>query len=294
MPVKRSTIGWTDYSGQDANFLIGCTPVSDGCKNCYARALIERRQGRDFSEVRLYPEKLKRLANAKFDPGDTPYRRGPGSRPMVFLCDLSDWCHPNVPPDFREYAFDLLLDRDDVDWQWLTKRAATMATTVQSYCRSRRIDRLPPHFWMLATTENQRALNNRIYYLHQTPAAVRGLSIEPMLEPMDLLAALFLPGTWDAIHPDHQYLLAPSPSDIADAGINFVITGAESGPDRRPFDPAWAAHVRDQCAAAGVAFFHKQGSHRFPGRNDRLDGVHYKAFPDIPREITQEACHAAV
>ena len=85
--IPRSTIGWTDYSGGDANFIIGCTPASEGCRNCYAQGWA-RRFDRDFANVTLYPSKARSLA--KFKPSGT-FKRGPGSKPTVFVCDLSDF-----------------------------------------------------------------------------------------------------------------------------------------------------------------------------------------------------------
>jgi len=272
MAIKRSSIGWTDFSGGDANFIIGCTPASEGCANCYARTLIESRQGRPFSEVRLYPEKLKRLAKTRFSPGGDAYRRGPGSRPMVFLVDLGDWCHPAVPDEFRTSAFDLLLARDDVDWQWLTKRPEVMAGFVSGYCERRGLAQLPAHFWMMVTAENQRRYDERVPWVLRTPATVRGLSIEPMLGPivpkagLEAVARVGKPGSRRVI-----WVTRPT--------LDWVILGAESGNARRPFDLDWARRVRDECRATGVPFFYKQGSHRFPGRLDVLDGERIKEYP---------------
>ena len=92
MTVPRSNITWTDFSGGDANFAIGCTKVSPACAHCYAEAIIKR-AGRDFSEVRTYPEKLRRLQTWKFKDDGAPFRRGPGSRPLCFPVDMGDLFH---------------------------------------------------------------------------------------------------------------------------------------------------------------------------------------------------------
>jgi protein gp37 len=119
----RSKIGYADFSGGDANFIIGCTPASAGCINCYARELIEVRQGRDFSKIRLYPEKLHRLGRTKFEENGVLFRRGPGSRPIVFPVDLGDIMHADVPQSFISDALNLMAGRDEVDWLILTKRS---------------------------------------------------------------------------------------------------------------------------------------------------------------------------
>ena len=102
MPIKRSNISWTDYSGGDANFVLGCQEVSPGCARCYAAA-IAKRGGWDFHNVRIFPEKLKRLEKAslgqQFDWEVYP-RRGYDARPMVFVCDMSDLFHKDVPDEF--------------------------------------------------------------------------------------------------------------------------------------------------------------------------------------------------
>jgi protein gp37 len=77
--LRRSDIGWCDYSGGDLNFVIGCTPKSEGCAHCYGFRWAAR-AGRDFTEIRTYPQKLGRLWRAKWSPNGRPYRRGPGSK----------------------------------------------------------------------------------------------------------------------------------------------------------------------------------------------------------------------
>jgi protein gp37 len=262
MPVRRSNIGWCDFSGADLNFIIGCTPVSEGCANCYARHIIEGRQGRDFSVVRVYPEKLHRLAKAKFEEKGVPFRRGPGSRPIAFPVDLGDLFHPDVPDGFILEAFRVMRERRDVDWAILTKRVERMVEFEQVHLRYG----FPPNIWPGVTMENQRRADELAPALLRVRAAVRWVSIEPMLGPIGLKKA------W-------LYYNCSPPGEESWNGLDWVVLGAESGSKRRRFDENWACQVRDDCQTAGVPFFYKQGSHLQPGRNDELDGRRWKEFP---------------
>lgn len=284
--LRRSNIGWCDFSGADLNFIIGCTPVSEGCANCYAHRLIEGRQGRDFSEVRLYHEKLDRLSNAVFEENGAPFRRGPGSRPIAFPVDLGDLFHPAVPDEFILDALRLMAGRCDVDWAILTKRVERMAEFDRRHLRNG----FPSNIWVGVTVENQKRADERVRKLLRVRATVRWVSLEPMLGPVDLGCIPY--------QGDTQYYLdvlrgrySTSPSGYGNifafglASLNkvsWVVVGAESGPNRRPFDLDWARQVRDDCLAANVPFFYKQGSHLYPGRNDKLDGRRWKEFPHAP------------
>jgi len=254
MAVHRSKIGWTDFSGGDANFVIGCTPVSEGCANCYAEAIIGGRQGRDFSQVRLYPEKLTRLRRVRFNDGGESFRRGPGSKPMVFVVDLGDLFHDDVTTAFIWAVLDTMWYRKDVTWQILTKRPRRALAFQQFFEAVYSTSPWSENIWLGFTGENQRRFDERAAPFEQISASVRFVSIEPALERVVLGDAL----DW----------------------LDWVIIGAESGPNRRDFDLDWARSGRDECAAAGVPFFYKQGSHLWPGRDDILDGQQWKQFPN--------------
>lgn len=258
MRARRTKIQYADFSGGDANFIIGCTPESAGCLNCYARALIEGRQRKDFSEVRLYPGKLKRLRTAKFEEKGVPFRRGPGSRPIVFPVDLGDIMHPDVPSDFIYEAFDVMERREDVDWLILTKRAGRL---IEFY-----LDAWPPNIWPGVTIENNQNLW-RATILSATNAATKWFSVEPMIGPVDLDGCL-----------GELIQLSDEQGHVGD-GANWVACGGESGANRRPFDKAWACAVRDICVDYKVPFFFKQGSGRFPGSDNLLDGEVWHQLP---------------
>lgn len=268
--LRRSKIGWCDYSGGDLNFIIGCTPISEGCINCYAAAWA-RRCGRDFSKITTYWDKLNRLWKAKWEPGDMPYRRGPGSKPIMFPVDLGDLFHPEGDVEIVMAALDFFADRDDADWVLLTKRPEAMLSITNYWLSFYKIEKLPDNIWCLVTAENQRRADDCVSVLLQIKAAVRGVSIEPMLGPIDLFD---VDGEIASSLPERSMLY---PADLLD----WVICGAESGPDRRPFEAAWALDVYEQCRAAGVPFFGKQASGLRPGVPLLLDGREVKEMPQV-------------
>lgn len=260
--MKRSNITWTDWSGGDANFVIrgrtaGDCEVSPGCAHCYAGAIL-RRNGQTPEHTTVYPDKLARLARWQPVEAGTPYRRGAGSRPLVFVCDMGDLFHDAVPGGFIRDALDMMEQRADVDWQVLTKRPESMAEI------ARKRKDWPVNVWAGVTVENQRTADERIPLLLQVPSRVRFLSMEPLLGAEDIRP--YLPN------------LEIGGAEF-EPWINWVIVGGESGPKRRPFSLDWARDLRDQCHAAGVAFFFKQGSGLRPGTGDVLDGQTYKQFP---------------
>lgn len=179
--MKASAIGWTDYSGGDLNFVTGCTPVSEGCQHCYARA-IARRFGRDFDTVVCDEEKLLRAARR--DYGHSP-KRGLGRKPMCFVCDTGDLFHEDVPIHFLQLAWQSMAYRDDVIWQVLTKRPERALDFFNAYGYQYQLGG-EPHIWLGVTAENQRTADERIPILLDIPAAVRFVSVEPMLGPVDL------------------------------------------------------------------------------------------------------------
>jgi protein gp37 len=245
--MKRSSITWTDYSGGDANFVLrgsrrGDCEISTGCQNCYAYLLRQKNGKRAPEETTFSESKLRNLARCKPKENGEPYRRGLGSRPMVFVCDMGDLFHHNVQDEFILRAINAMRNRDDIDFQILTKRVERMASLLTD---------VPENVWVGVTAENQEMANRRIPHLLKIKAKIRFLSVEPMLERMELNLS----------------------------GIHWVICGAESGPKRRPFDKSWASELWEQCQAVDVPFFFKQGSHIYPGRDDLLNGEHVKQWP---------------
>ncbi|WP_080840061.1 DUF5131 family protein [Cohnella massiliensis] len=258
----KSSIEWTDSTW---NPVVGCTRVSEGCRNCYAYELHDRRHraytagkklpeqyAKPFKEVQLFPDRLAQPFHWK-----RPRR--------IFVNSLSDLFHDDVPDDFIWSVFEIMAQSPQHTFQVLTKRPQRMAALLAGrYWRDlgtpdrpffakiikgeHRAGDVPflPNVWLGVSVENQRAADERIPLLLQTPAAVRFLSMEPLLGPVDLKGWIY-PG-WDG---DIRKAI-PAPR------VYWVIVGGESGPNARPMHPDWVRSIRDQCQAAGVPFFFKQ------------------------------------
>ena len=246
--ADHSGIEWTESTW---NPTTGCDRVSPGCDNCYALTLAKR---------------LKAMGSEKYQLDGDPRTSGPGfkltihpqvldlprswRRPrVVFVDSMSDLFHPNVPLGFIQDVFEVMADTPQHTYQILTKRSKRLREM------SADID-WPANVWMGVSVENAR-YTFRIDYLRDVPAAVRFLSLEPLLGP--------LPGL-----------------DLD--GIHWVILGGESGPGARPMDLDWVNDIRDQCTDARVPFFFKQWGGRTPKAGGRdLDGRTYNDMPILVR-----------
>jgi protein gp37 len=257
LAVKRSGISYVDFSGGDANFIIGCTKISEGCKNCYAHHLIATRFRQDFEHIRISLAKLRRLRRADFSPGEKPFVRGEESRPIVFPVDLGDLFHEDVPSAVIEEAFGIFADRSDVDWLILTKRTERMALMVPYMFGATDPatgiikHEVPDNIWCGTTIEHPKYYS-RIHELTKIQG-LRWLSLEPMLAPMSNIPLL--------------------------SQMHWVVVGAESGPNRREFKMEWAVEMRNLCAIYGTDFYFKQDSGLYPGANPYLEGKKYFNFP---------------
>lgn len=242
--ADRSAIEWTEATW---NPVTGCDRMSAGCDHCYALTLAKR---------------LKAMGSEKYQNDGDPRTSGPGfdvtihpqaldepqrwRQPrVVFVNSMSDLFHARVPVGFIRDVFDVCRDTPRHTYQVLTKRSLRL---------SRIADKLdwPANVWMGVSVEDAQALP-RVDHLRNVPAAVRFLSCEPLIGPLD------------GINLD---------------GINWVIAGGESGPNYRPMDINWARGIRDACTAAEVAFFFKQWGGRTPKASGReLDGQHWDEMP---------------
>ena len=240
-----SKIEWTDATW---NPVRGCTKISPGCKHCYAESFAERFRGvpghpyEQGFDLRLVPDKLS-------DPlrWTTPKR--------VFVNSMSDLFHEEVPDRYILAVAQVMKLANWHTFQVLTKRSERMRDLLNGPLR---VFADEPHIWWGVSVEDRQYGVFRVEHLHATPAAVRFLSIEPLLEELGAL-------------------------DLA--GISWVIVGGESGPGARPLHPSWVASIRDQCIQANIPFFFKQwgGVHkRQTGR--QLDGRTYDEMP--PHHIT--------
>lgn len=213
--ADSSEIEWTDATW---NPVRGCTKVSPGCKHCYAEAFAERFRGvpghayEQGFDLRLAPELLTRPL----------YWARPRT---IFVNSMSDLFHEGVPESYIDCVFAMMELADWHVYQVLTKRAGRMRQVLEQ-------EDMPAHIWLGVSVEDRKYGLPRIEELRRTPAAVRFLSIEPLLEDIA--------------------------GDLDLTGIDWVIVGGESGPDARPMHPDWVRRIRERCGAQGVPFFFKQ------------------------------------
>jgi protein gp37 len=224
-------ISWTDST---FNPWVGCTNVSPGCDHCYAEALATRYRWARWGN---HPRKRTSEANWKkprqWNADGQRFERATGHRRRVFCASLADVFDNQVPPTWRADLFRLIRATPNLDWQLLTKRPQNVAKMLPP-------DWLDgyPNVWLGTTTEDAEHYRQRWPVLARIPAAVRFISYEPAIGPLNDLA-------------------------IMQAVPEWVICGGESGPGARIMNPQWVRDVRDQCGTLGIAFFLKQhGTYR--------------------------------
>jgi protein gp37 len=237
--ADHSAIEWTEATW---NPITGCSKVSPGCAHCYAETFAERWRGipdhpyEQGFDLRLWPGRLEQ-----------PLR---WRRPrMIFVNSMSDLFHESVSEEFIAEIFEVMINAEQHTFQILTKRherLAELATTLP----------WPGNVWMGVTIENRRFVH-RADYLRQVPAAVRFISAEPLLGPLEGL-------------------------DLD--GIDWLIAGGESGPRHRPVRQEWLIDLRDQSLDKDVAFFFKQWGGARPKSGGRL--LEGRVWSELPRAAT--------
>lgn len=283
--MQTTNIEWADWTW---NPVRGCSRISPGCMNCYAEldmarknsnpkvpgchgyaefhTVGDRREPHWTGKVKLIESKL--LEPLSWRKKALKFAREHGRKPRVFI-SMSDLFHERLPDEAIDSVFAVAALCPEMNFLFLTKRAERMA--VHSYRRFEHIAevisnlrrsrgetgigaiRWPlPNVWLGVSVEDQKRADERIPHLLRTPAAVRFLSVEPMLEEIRLrqewatYKMCYACGSSGFVSCDHW------------RGIDWVICGGESGAGARPFDLDWARSLRDQCRAAGVAFYMKQ------------------------------------
>jgi protein gp37 len=233
--ATNSSIEWTDATW---NPLTGCTKISPGCKHCYAERMALR---------------LKAMGQANYSNGfDLTLHEEMLGQPLtwrkprtVFVNSMSDLFHKDVPGEFIRQVFAVMRQASRHRFQVLTKRSARLAGMAGE------ID-WPANVWMGVSVESA-DYAFRIDHLRSTGAAVKFLSLEPLLGPLPAL-------------------------DLR--GIDWVIVGGESGPGARPMASRWVTDIRDQCVEAGVPFFFKQWGGVVKSRTGReLEGRTWDGMP---------------
>lgn len=220
----HSRIEWTDATW---NPVTGCTKVSPGCKHCYAQTFAERFRGvpghpyEQGFDLRLWPDRVRLPLAWK------------ASR-RIFVNSMSDLFHENVPEDFISQVFETMRNAPWHQFQVLTKRPERMASFLEQNPQALgRHSGANGHIWLGASVENDRYAY-RAKLVARLRSAVRFLSCEPLLGPLDL-----------------KGVLGPE-------GVNWVIVGGESGAGARPMKLDWVLEIRDACRQARVPFFFKQ------------------------------------
>jgi len=238
---EKSAIEWTDSTW---NPVTGCNKVSPGCKHCYAEVFAERWRGipghpyEQGFDLRVWPDRLNLPLTWK--------------KPRtIFVNSMSDLFHEKVPLAFIQTVFHTMEKASWHTFQVLTKRSERLADLAPHL-------NWPANVWMGVSIESY-GYQSRADHLRKVPAAVRFLSLEPLLGPLDTL-------------------------DVS--GIHWVIVGGESGPGARPIEAEWVRKIREQCCAARVPFFFKQWGGVQKKRNGRvLDG---RTWDEMPKEFLLE------
>lgn len=261
---ETTGIQWTEATW---NPVTGCSKVSAGCKNCYAERIWPRVYGkfRPFSDVKLHRDRL-----------DLPHQWKKPRR--IFVNSMSDLFHESLSHNDITEVWSVMVVVDRHIYQVLTKRPARMREYVIGWIEHMRSGSKRPvdNVWLGVSAEDQRSLDERLSILRETPAAVRWLSLEPLLGPVTFRPICDSLG--DKLHAmENGY--AAKPMELQ--GISWVVVGGESGPKARPFNPDWARYIRDQCREAGVPFFMKQfGSNPVAGKLKDGHGGNMDEWPE--------------
>ena len=271
----KSKIEWTDATW---NPVTGCTKISEGCRNCYAERIANRFWDHPFTEVQLRASFLDKVF-------DQPYHWKKPRR--IFVCSMGDLFHEDVPTSFIGDVVDVMGSTSQHTYMILTKRPQRMMElwNINSAPGGRLGKNGLKNVWLGVSVENQKAADERIPLLLQTPAPVRFVSVEPMLEEINLTKPFCK--TCENGQRGFGSLSGFSPCPECDDNpglhsLDWVICGAESGPGARPFEMGWARDLKNQCVQAGVPFFFKQG--RIEGKlvkMPELDGQVWDQYPEV-------------
>lgn len=312
--MAATSIEWTRSDDGTAGVVwnpsTGCDRLSPGCDNCYALTMAKR---------------LKGMGQAKYQTDGDPRTSGPGfglavhedaltipvgwRKPRrIFVNSMSDLFHADVPVEFIAKVFAVMAATPRHTYQLLTKRHGRMRSVLNDPKFRQSVQRrIPyaggnpyahkhyklwplPNVWLGVSVEDQQWADIRIPALLDTPAAVRWISAEPLLGPVDLHNCDGV----DAIEKD--WIGGPGGgSGAPHPFLRWVVAGGESGPDARPMHPDWARSLRDQCTAAGVPFFFKQHGAWAPvgplyGDSEETDDAHMDAVQlevEEKREVVQ-------
>ncbi len=299
--MNKTNIAWTDFTW---NPVTGCTAVSGGCKNCYAKAVHERFNDTPFSEIVFHEDRL--LEPSKM--------RKPAK---IFVGSMTDLFQDGVTDEMLDSIFRVILYNPHHTFQVLTKRPERMEEYFDRvYQKGRdkmetmekvnpavakeleKYNSILPNLWLGVTVENQESLEARIPVLLDTPAAKRFISVEPLVERIKIgnigrrtdkygkevthEQIFFMSGSkslWD-----ERFGFNIPLRNIDHPKLDWIIVGGESGTKSkvRPMDPEWVQHIFEACKETGVPFFFKQwGAHKpYLGKEPRFEYEEVQEFPD--------------
>lgn len=279
----KTKIEWCDATW---NPITGCTPCSPGCEHCYAANMVRRfphlhgyyddpaptGQGDQvefhgvanptpFATVQFHPERL----------GAPLHWRRPR---RVFVCSMGDLFHEDVTGEWRRRVALVMANCPQHTFLMLTKRPQYVGAFNRA---TEYVGGVEPNWWLGVTVCNQAEANEKIPVLLQTPAALRFVSIEPMLGPVNLGGMIgqgaHCPHCGDIDLVDEDGCCRTCGRDAIWYGVDWVICGGETGAGARPMHPRWVRSLRDQCEAAGVPFFFKGWGDWAPFATTAVPGV---------------------
>lgn len=262
---EKTGIEWTDATW---NPIRGCSRVSEGCRNCYAESVANRFKGQGQPYEGLIARTGQWNGNITVVDHllDQPLRWRKPRR--IFVNSMSDLFHETVPDDVIHAVFSVMAQATQHTFQILTKRPERMRDVLTLWDRigitGNYFHGHPlPNVWLGVSVEDQATADERIPLLLQTPAAVRWISAEPLIGPIDF-SGMWVPHQNPAMH-----------ENMLEA-LDWVVVGGESGKGARPMQLDWARTLRDQCQSAGVPFFFKQwgefGPNWFCDGDGKYDG----------------------
>jgi protein gp37 len=298
--ADNTKIEWTDATW---NPITGCSVVSPGCTNCYAMRLAGTRLAHHESRAGLTRDTKAGpvwTGEVRFNEQwiDQPLR---WKKPrLIFVCAHGDLFAEGVPDAWIDRVFAVMALAPHHTFQVLTKRSARMRAYMgaadglglHAFGVKERVaveaGRMMedgdnahdatingpwplPNVWLGVSVEDQKRADERIPDLLATPATIRWISAEPLLGPVDLRKVAPKDNRQLDVLAGVEWWIDGTYSDEFTQHIDWVVVGGESGPGARPMHPDWARSLRDQCAAAGVAFHFKQWGEMRPYADDRAD-----------------------
>jgi len=278
MEKKKNKIGWLNapgYIGETWNPIVGCDKVSEGCENCYAENMARRLSGMGKTQyIAVINSKGKWNGSTCFvtDAVDKPTK---WKKPrLIFVCSMGDLFHKSVSFNHVDRIMEIIKSTPQHTYIVLTKRPDIMFRYFASHANP------PSNIFFGVSAENQKRLEERIPYLFYLKAAVKFVSIEPMIDEVDL-DVIVIDSKVEV--GDKTYYTKKKAIDLVD----WVIVGGESGHKARPLLSRWVIKVKELCEKTKTPFFFKQGSQANWNNYKNIDSfpldLKIREFPNYER-----------